>query len=343
MIVASKTLEALYRLAGKDRVNLRPMWAYEVEMTRFNAAVFGITTKNSAGIRSLDLFYTVTAALILALALLIPSPTTYIPVHSLVAIALLGAVCGGRMIMRVSVLAPLLNSLIVISIRYSGSPAIIVYIIAMWLAVFIFQRFIYELYTMVMYFLIAISSDHIPGSYSIVRSGTGKYAHFPRIFGFTQLVAMAGFFVASWNVVTSATLAPYPYREVFEHFLTLVCFCVPQGICVAMIKREIDTANLYHHRMWENYRADVVDGTDTLKALIFGSILAFIFPCVGFGMLDGTFDVGMVITDSAISIGIFLASLCIFPVWRLLLSTGPGGGVMVTTPYVDRYETGIGR
>lgn len=330
MVTTSKLLKKIQDLFfSQKKASIHPMWAYEVEMTRYNAAVFGITKKNMAAVKALDRFYTITTALVYALILLLPSFTQHIHVLSFISLAVLGAVAGGKVIFKASIIAPFFYSIFSAGIALDQPVAL--HCMLIWLSMYILYHGLSEAYNLFIYMLVTWFNY----DYDDFRQGTGMYAHFPRVFTILQGVSLFAMFIVSWNTFISLGVV-YPFALIGREALNVLCYSLPQALCVAWVKHEYDIALMLYHRLWDNYRADIADGHATFKALVLGSVIAIAVPCACEWFRNGGVEIMEVLKEALICTGIVWASLCLFPLWRLLLSTPSGGGVLVTTPAIDR-------
>ena len=310
MVTTSKLLKKIQDLFfSQKKASIHPMWAYEVEMTRYNAAVFGITRKNMAAVKALDRFYTITVALVYALILLLPSFTQHIHVLSFISLALLGAVAGGKVIFKAAIIAPFFYSIFSAGIALDQPVAL--HCMLIWLAMYVLYHGLSEAFNLFIYMLVTWFSY----DYDDFRQGTGMYAHFPRVFTVFQGVSLFAMFIVSWNTFISLGVV-YPFALIGREALNVLCYSLPQALCVAWVKHEYDI-----HA--------------TFKALVLGSVIAVAVPCACEWFMNGV-EIMEVLREAFICTGIVWASLCLFPLWRLLLSTPSGGGVLVTTPVIDR-------
>ena len=331
MIITSKTLRKITNIFFnlKYSTSTRPMWAYEVELTRRNTAVFGLVKRNTKGMRALDLFFSITTALVIALALMLPPLASYIPITSFLVIALASAVVGGKIIIFASFIAPFLFA--IFEAGQALTEPVFATCLIIWLGMTVIYRGLSELWYLILSLIVRGGYNY---AYNDYRKGNGDFALFPVIFILMQLVSLMLFFVTSWTTFSSRGAA-YPYSLIWEEALRVLIFVVPQALCAMLVKNEFDTAIMLHHRLWDNYKADVVDGKAVFRTLVIGFILAISLPCAGYYFLFPSFPILEVLKESLISAGIVLASFILFPLWRLLLSTAPGGGVMATTIFID--------
>lgn len=334
MITTSRTLEDILQLFGRKKTSTRPMWAWEVESTRYNAAVWGRSGRNTRAIRALDMFLTITVAIVLASVLVIPTPTSYMTPLSFIAIALIGAVCGGRMIFRASILSTIFATLFEAGFAL-GEP-IILQVVMIWGVLYLAQRGLNEAFNCLVYFLDFRTLNLFSyDCYKQFRRGTGNHAHFPNIFLAAQLLALFSFFLLSWQSFISRGTT-YPFTLMLTHALSMAIYVIPQAFCIAIVKNSWDTACLIRQRCWDNYQADILVTKDVTKAMVLGFAVALVAPMVLFILLYDSVDVKRILIESGISTGIVLLSYCIVPLYRFLLSTPQGGGVLVATPAIDR-------
>lgn len=331
MIITSKTLRKIRDMFFnlKTSTSTRPMWAYEAELTRRNTAVFGLVKRNEKGMRALDLFFSITAALVIALALMLPPHSSYIPLFSFLAIALISAVTGGKIIILASFIAPFLYAIFEAG-QALGEPVFATCLI-IWLGMTVIYRGLSELWYLILSLIVRGGYDY---AYNDYRRGNGDFALFPVVFILMQLGSLLLFYVSSWTTFSVRGVS-YPYSLIWEEALRVLIFVVPQALCAMLVKNEYDTAIMLYHRLWDNYKADVVDGKAVFRTLVIGLVLTIFLPCAGYYFLFPSFPSLEVLKESLISAGIVLASFILFPLWRFLLSTAPGGGVMATTIFID--------
>ena len=338
MIATSRTLEFFRDVVlGHGKTSTRPMWAYEVEMTRRNSEVYGKCTRNTRAVKALDRYYTIAVAIAWAIVMVLPSPTPAVHILSLLAPAILAAVCGGRMVARAAVPAAVLTTLFEAGLA-AGHPEVLPTILV-WLVVHVVIRGANELYAVFVRLLTDWSVNVCCTGYVDFRRGTGAYAHFPGLFNVLQALGLLMMFIVSWMGFTSSGVS-YPFPLVIPQVVFHLCVMLPQAACAASVRASYDTMMTVRHRMWSGFKADIVDGKPVAKTLVVGSIVAAIAPALLVHLLpNAPFPPVQVLVEGAMSLGLTLVSLVAFPLWRALLSTAPSVGVVVTTPAHDGMYT----